>query len=102
MVEHEYFGNLIFEFGTNDFVGRVFNADEDVIEIKGTSLDDVKEKMDAYFRLRDKNDLYERIDNAFDVNRNAFEFFYKMIVSMHSCEGAALMRMQDYCNAKNI
>ena len=101
-IEYEYFGNKIVHYWLNDWRGFVFNSDGDVVELRDTTESGIKEKMDAYFRNRDKNELYDRIDNAFDVNRDAFEFFYKMIISMHSCEGAALMRMQDYCNAKNI
>jgi hypothetical protein len=97
--EYEYFGNKIVQLGSNYYIGYINGTDKEII---GSSLNDVKEKIDALRRKQDIEDLYRKIDNHTDCSRAAFDFFYNMIVSFHSCEGAAIMRMQDYCNAKNI
>ena len=96
--EYEYFGHRIVQLSPNYYVGYINGTDGEII---GSSLNDVKEKIDALMRKRDIEDLYRRIDNHTDCSRAAFDFFYNMIVSFHSCEGAAIMQMQDYCNRKN-
>ena len=101
-VEYEYFGNKIVHYGLGDWRGFVHNAKGEVVELRDDSESGIKEKIDDYLRKKEKDELYDRIDNHTDCSRAAFDFFYNMIVSFHSCEGAALIRMQDYCNAKNI
>ena len=97
--EYEYFGHRIVQLGSNYYIGYLNGKDKEII---GSSLNDVKEKIDALKRKQDIEDLYRRIDNHTDCSRAAFDFFYNMIVSFHSCEGAAIMQMQDYCNRKNV
>lgn len=97
--EYDFLGNRIVQLGSNYYVGYINGTDQKVF---GESLNGVKEKIDNHFRKREKDELYDRIDNHTDCSRAAFDFFYKMIVSMHSCEGEAIQRMQNYCNAKNI
>ena len=98
--EYDFFGHKIVQLGSNYYVGYIYGNPDKCI--KGNSLKDVKDKMTEYFRKLDKEELYKKIDNAFNCNRDTFDFFYNMIVSFHSCEGAAVQNMQDYCSRKNI
>lgn len=97
--EYNFFGHRIVQLGSNYYVGYINGTDQKVF---GESLSDVKDKITEYLRKLDKEELYKKIDNAFNCNRDTFNFFYNMIVSFHSCEGAAVQNMQDYCSRKNI
>ena len=97
--EYDFFGHKIVQYGSNYYIGYINGTDKKVI---GESLGDVKEKIMAYLRQIEKEELYSRISNSLGCNHDTFVFFYNMVVSLHSCEGAAIQRMQDYCNAKNI
>jgi len=97
--EYDFFGHKIVQLGANYYVGYISGTDQKVV---GESLSDVKDKIAEYLRKLDKEELYKKIDNAFNCNHDTFDFFYNMIVSFHSCEGAAVQNMQDYCSRKNI
>lgn len=97
--EYNFFGHRIVQLGSNYYVGFINGTDK---RVTGESLSDVKDKITEYLRKLDKEELYEKIDNAFNCNSDTFNFFYNMIVSFHTCEGAAVQNMQDYCSRKNI
>lgn len=96
--EYEYFGNKIVQYGYNNYVGYVYNADGDIIQIKGDSLSDVKEKINKFLLNRDIDNLYDKINGEYNISRECFDFFLNMISSFHSTNGAAVMNMEDYCN----
>lgn len=97
--EYEFLGNKIVQLGSNYYVGYLNGTDKKVV---GESLDDVNEKIMSHLLQVKKENLYRRISSSLGCNRDTFIFFYNMIVNLHSCDGAAIQRMEDYCDAKNL
>lgn len=97
--EYEFLGNKIVQLGVHYYVGYLKGTHK---KVYGESLNDVKDKIMANLHQLEKEELYSRINGALGCNRDTFIFFYNMVVNLHSCEGAAIQRMQDYCDAKNI
>ena len=103
MQEIEYFGTKIVYYNTSKtYIGYIVNRDGTQHNVKAATLDDVREKIDAYKRQYDIENLYNRINKNFGCNRETFDFFFNMFVCFHSCQGAAVLNMQDYCAIKNI
>lgn len=91
--DYEYFGITIHEVGINQYVANVRGH-----EIKGYSVDDVKDKIMVWERQEKRKNIIERLQNV-GMTESAAEFVVNMIVVQHSTEGGALMRIGDYLSS---
>ena len=97
MSEVEYFGRTIQQYRWNDYRCTING-----VELRATSLSDIKEKINEFDRKAQRERICERISREFGTSQEANEFFINMVVSFHSCEGGALNRIEDYLNAKGL